>query len=143
MGYWSDWSYRRQEEAKAVGGQVVGGIKGGAEAFSDRAPTPKQIGGPLIGLGDVGITALSKLNPVNLYTGLGDIGGAAVSGIRTTSGDLQDISGRTQEAIGKGFGALTGAPGAVVGGITAPVGQLSKDVLPLAAIAAAALLLRK
>ena len=34
------------------------------------------------------------------------------------------------------------APGAVIGGVTAPVGQLSKDVLPLAAIAAAVLLLR-
>jgi len=131
MGYWSDWSYRRQEEAKAVGGQVVGGIKGGAEAFSDRMPTPQSIGGPLIGLGKGAVS-----------TGL-DVTGQIFEGGREISGDVQDISGRTQEAIGKGFGALTGAPGAVVGGITAPVGQLSKDVLPLAAIAAAALLLRK
>ena len=35
-----------------------------------------------------------------------------------------------------------GAPGAVIGGVTAPVGQLSKDILPLAAIAAAIVLLR-
>ncbi len=51
MGYWSDWSHRRQEEAKAVGGQVVTTLRGGAEAFSDRAPTPKQIGGPITDLG--------------------------------------------------------------------------------------------
>ena len=116
----------------------------GSKAYSDRTPTPKPIGGPFVStLSDAGITALSKLNPVNLYTGLGDIGGAVVSGIRTTSGDIQDISGKTQEAIGKAGSAITGAPGAVIGGVTAPVGQLSKDVLPLAAIAAAVLLLRK
>tara|TARA_R100001163_G_scaffold11007_1_gene10091 strand:+ start:85 stop:528 length:444 start_codon:yes stop_codon:yes gene_type:complete len=120
----------------------TGGGQSGSAAFSQRDPSPKSIGGPLTGLGDAGITALSKLNPVNLYTGLGNIGGAVVSGIRTTSGDLQDISGKTQEAIGKAGAAITGAPGAVVGGVTAPVGQLSKDILPLAAIAAAVLLLR-
>ena len=121
-----------------------GGGQSGSRAYSDRDPTPKPIGGPFVStLSDAGITALSKLNPVNLYTGLGDIGGAVVSGIRTTSGDIQDISGKTQEAIGTAGSAITGAPGAVIGGVTAPVGQLSKDVLPLAAIAAAVLLLRK
>ena len=135
MGYWSDWSHRRQEEAKAVGGQVVTTLRGGAEAFSDRAPTPKQIGGPLIGLGE-GV----------IGTGL-DITGKVFEGGRQVSGDIQDISGKTQEAIGNFGGAIVSAPGTFVSGvttgITAPVGQLSKDVLPLAAIAAAALLLRK
>ena len=135
----------KQPERRTSGGRSrsTGGGQSGSQAYSDRAPTPKPIGGPFVStLSDAGITALSKLNPINLYTGLGDIGGAVVSGIRTTSGDLQDISGKTQEAIGKTFTAVTDAPGAVIGGVTAPVGQLSKDVLPLAAIAAAVLLLR-
>ena len=131
MGYWSDWKSRRQEEASAV----VGGIKETGEAFSDRIPTPKSIGGPLIGLGEGAVSA-----------GLG-VTGKLFEGGRQISGDVQDISGRTQEAIGNFGGALVGAPGTIVSGvtsgITAPVGQLSKDVLPLAAIAAAVLLLRK
>ena len=123
--------------------RTTGGGQSGSRAYSQRDPTPKPIGGPVVStLSDAGITALSKLNPINLYTGLGDIGGAVFSGIRTVSGDVQDISGKTQEAIGKGFTGLTGAPGAVVGGVTAPVGQLSRDILPLAAIAAAIVLLK-
>lgn len=122
------------EPVRREGGspRSTGGGQSGVSSYSDRNPTPKPIGGPLTNLGDAGITALSKLNPINLYTGLANI-----------SGDIQNISGKTQEAAGKGFSALTGAPGAVIGGVTAPVGQLSKDVLPLAAIAAAVLLLRK
>jgi len=113
---------------------TAGGIYGGAkEAFSERAPTPKQIGGPITGLGEAATsTAL----------GLGNVFGRFIEGGRQVSGDVQDISGKTQETIGGAFTALTGAPGAVVGGVAAPVGQLSKDVLPLAAIAAAVLLLR-
>tara|TARA_R100000655_G_C2993586_1_gene193402 strand:- start:113 stop:499 length:387 start_codon:yes stop_codon:yes gene_type:complete len=100
---------------------------GGQSSFSDRSPTPKPIGGPLTGLGKATIT------------GLGNIFG----GLKQGSQDLQDISGKTQESAGKFFGAITGAPGAVIEGAAAPVGQLTKDVLPLAAIAAAVLLLRK
>jgi len=51
MGYWSDWSHRRQEEAKAVGGQIVTGLREGSESFSDRMPSPKAIGGPITDLG--------------------------------------------------------------------------------------------
>ena len=127
MGYWSDWKSRRQEEASAV----VGGIKETGEAFSDRVPTPQSFLGPLVGLGEGAVS-----------TGLG-ITGKLYEGGRQISGDVQDISGKTQEAIGNFGRGLTGAPGAVVSGVTAPVGQLSKDVLPLAAIAAAVLLLRK
>jgi hypothetical protein len=128
---------KQPERRSTAGGQS------GSRAYSQRDPTPKPIGGPFVStLSDAGITALSKLNPINLYTGLGDIGGAVVSGIRTTSGDLQDISGKTQRSAGQFFDKITGAPGAVIEGATAPVGQLSKDVLPLAAIAAAVLLLR-
>ena len=102
----------------------------GSQAFSQRDPSPKPIGGPIAGLGKAAVS-----------TGL-DIFGKFYEGGRQVSGDVQEISGKTQEAAGKAFTAITGAPGAVVGGVTAPVGQLSKDVLPLAAIAAAVLLLR-
>ena len=111
--------------------RTTGGGQSGSRAFSDRSPTPKSFLGPLTGLGKAAIS-----------TGM-SVFGKFTEGGRQGSGDGQEISGKTQEAIGKGFGALTGAPGAVIGGVTAPVGQLSKDVLPLAAIAAAALLLRK
>jgi hypothetical protein len=108
----------------------TGGGQSGSKAFSDRSPTPKNFFGPLTGLGEAAVS-----------TGMG-VFGKFYEGGRQISGDVQDISGKTQEAIGKTFTAVTGAPGAVVGGVTAPVGQLSKDVLPLAAIAAAVLLLR-
>ena len=102
----------------------------GSRAYSQRDPSPKPIGGPLVGLGKAAVS-----------TGL-DIFGKFYEGGRQVSGDVQEISGKTQEAAGKALTAVTGAPGAVVGGVTAPVRQLSKDVLPLAAIAAAVLLLR-
>ena len=103
----------------------------GSQAFSQRDPSPKPIGGPIAGLGQAAVS-----------TGL-SIFGKFYEGGRQVSGDVQDISGKTQEAAGRAFSAVTGAPGTVIGGVTAPVGQLSKDVLPLAAIAAAVLLLRK
>ena len=111
--------------------ETAGGLSEGAkQAFSDRFPTPKSIGGPLTGLGEAATS-----------TGF-DVFGKLYEGGRQTSGDVQEISGKLQEAIGKGFTGLTGAPGAVVSGVTAPVGQLTKDILPLAAVAAAVLLLR-
>jgi len=114
--------------------RTSGGGQSGSRAFSDRDPTPKDFFGPLTGLGEAATsTAL----------GLGNFVSGLYEGGRQVSGDVQDISGKTQEAIGKVGSAITGAPGAVIGGVTAPVGQLSKDVLPLAAIAAAVLLLRK
>ena len=119
-------------------GRIAGTLKqperrstgGGQSSFSDRDPSPKSIGGPLAGLGQAAVS-----------TGM-TIFGKFYEGGRQVSGDVQEISGKTQEAAGKALTAVTGAPGAVVGGVTAPVGQLSKDVLPLAAIAAAVLLLR-
>ena len=111
----------------------TGGGQSGSRAFSDRAPSPKPIGGPLTNLGEavsgLGMTALGL--PEKL-----------VMGLRETSQDVQEISGKTQEAAGKAFTAVTGAPGTVVSGVTQPVGQLSKDILPLAAIAAAIVLLK-
>jgi len=113
--------------------RTTSGGQNGSRAFSDRSPTPKPIGGPLAGLGQAATsTAL----------GLGNVFGRFIEGGRQVSGDVQDISGKTQETIGKAFTAVTGAPGAVVGGVTDPVGQLSKDILPLAAIAAAIVLLK-
>ena len=102
----------------------------GSQAFSQRDPSPKPIGGPIAGLGQAAVS-----------TGL-SIFGKFYEGGRQVSGDVQDISGKTQEAAGRAFSAVTGAPGTVIGGVTAPVGQLSKDILPLAAIAAAIVLLR-
>ena len=102
----------------------------GSRAYSQRDPPPKPIGGPLTGLGQAAVS-----------TGL-SVFGKFYQGGRQISGDVQNISGKTQEAIGNLGRGITGAPGAVVGGVTAPVGQLSKDILPLAAIAAAIVLLR-
>ena len=105
----------------------------GSRAYSQRDPSPKPIGGPLSGLGEAATsTAL----------GLGNFVSGLYEGGRQVSGDVQDISGKTQEAIGNLGRGITGAPGTVIGGVTAPVGQLSKDILPLAAIAAAIVLLR-
>ncbi len=118
----------KQPERRTSGGSQSGSR---SKTFSDRTPTPKNFFGPLTGLGEAAVS-----------TGM-SVFGKFTEGGRQISGDVQDISGKTQEAIGKTFTAITGAPGAVVGGVTAPVGQLSKDVLPLAAIAAAVLLLRK
>ena len=114
--------------------RTSGGGQSGSRAYSDRTPTPKPIGGPLTGLGEAATSTAM---------GLGNFVSGLYEGGRQVSGDVQDISGKTQETIGKTFTAVTGAPGAVIGGVTAPVGQLTKDVLPLAAIAAAVLLLRK
>ena len=125
---------RFSKDEKQPERRTSGGGQSGSRAFSQRDPTPKPIGGPLAGLGEAApSTAL----------GLGNFVSDLYEGGRQVSGDVQDISGKTQEAIGKVGSAITGAPGAVVGGVTAPVGQLTKDVLPLAAIAAAVLLLRK
>lgn len=104
--------------------KTAGGLSEGAkEAFSDRFPTPKTIGGPITGLGEAATT-----------TGL-EVFGKFYEGGRQVSGEVQEITGKAAETI-------TGAPGAIVSGVTAPVGQLTKDVLPLAAVAAAVLLLR-
>ena len=108
-----------------------GGTRSGT--YSQRTPTPKSIGGPLTNLGEAA---------TSFRVGLGGFLSGLYEGGQQVSGDVQEISGKTQEAAGKAFGALTGAPGAVIGGVTAPVGQLSKDILPLAAIAAAIVLLR-
>ena len=111
----------------------TGGGQSGSMAYSQRDPTPKSIGGPLSGLGRAATSTT---------LGLGNILGRFYEGGRQVSGDVQDISGKYQEAAGKGFGAIVDAPGNVIGGVTAPVGQLSKDILPLVAIAGAILLLR-
>ena len=120
-------------EEKQPERRTSGGGQSGSQTFSDRNPNPKPIGGPLTNLGEgaknIGMTALGLPEAVMLK-------------FFETSQDLQDISGKTQESAGKFFGAITSAPGAVIEGAAAPVGQLSKDVLPLAAIAAAVLLLR-
>ena len=121
-------------EEKQPERRTSGGGQSGSRTFSDRNPNPKPIGGPLTGLGKAATSTAM---------GLGNFASGLFEGGRQISGDIQDISGKTQEAIGNFGSAITGAPGAVIEGAAAPVGQLSKDVLPLAAIAAAVLLLRK
>ena len=111
----------------------TGGGQSGSAAFSQRDPSPKTIGGPLAGLGKAATSTAM---------GLGNVLGRLYEGGRQVSGDLQDISGKTQRSAGDFFDKITGAPGAVIEGATEPVGQLTKDILPLAAIAAAVLLLR-
>jgi len=124
---------RFSKDEKQPERRTSGGSQSGSRAYSDRDPIPKDFFGPLTGLGEAATsTAL----------GLGNVFGRFIEGGRQVSGDVQDISGKTQETIGKAFTAVTGAPGAVVGGVTDPVGQLSKDILPLAAIAAAIVLLK-
>ena len=72
--------------------------------------------------------------------GLADVTGKITTGAITT---VAPVTTGTVQALG-GFGqTLVSAPGRVIGGVTAPVGQLSKDILPLVAIAGAILLLRK
>ena len=124
---------RFSKDEKQPERRTSGGGQSGSRAFSDRNPTPKPIGGPLTGLGEAATSTAM---------GLGNFVSGLYEGGRQVSGDVQDISGKTQEAIGNFGKAITGAPGAVIEGAAAPVGQLSKDVLPLAAIAAAVLLLR-
>jgi len=124
---------RFSKDEKQPERRTSGGGQSGSRAYSDRTPTPKPIGGPLTGLGEAATSTAM---------GLGNFVSGLYEGGRQVSGDVQDISGKTQEAIGNFGKAITGAPGAVIEGAAAPVGQLSKDVLPLAAIAAAVLLLR-
>tara|TARA_R110000823_G_scaffold6644_1_gene25067 strand:- start:1782 stop:2198 length:417 start_codon:yes stop_codon:yes gene_type:complete len=117
--------------------RTTGGGQSGSRTFSDRNPTPKPIGGPLTNLGKAA-TSFALFPPLGILGGLGGL----FEGGRQVSGDVQEVSGKTQEALGKLGKTITSAPGAVIGGVTAPVGQLSKDILPLAAIAAAIVLLR-
>ena len=124
---------RFSKDKKQPERRTSGGGQSGSRAFSDRDPIPKPIGGPLTGLGEAATSTAM---------GLGNFVSGLYEGGRQVSGDVQDISGKTQEAIGNFGKAITGAPGAVIEGAAAPVGQLTKDVLPLAAIAAAVLLLR-
>jgi len=102
----------------------------GSQAFSQRNPSPKPIGGPLVGLGQAAVS-----------TGL-SIFGKFYEGGRQVSGDVQDISGKTFGTAKEAFETVVSVPGTITEGVTAPVGQLSKDILPLAAIAAAIVLLR-
>jgi hypothetical protein len=68
------------------------------------------------------------------YVGETTLGIADVAG-QVTTGAITTVAPVTE--------GIQDAPGRVLGGVTAPVGQLSKDILPLAAVAAAFLLLRK
>jgi len=82
---------RFANEEKQPERRTSGGGQSGSKAFSDRNPTPKNFFGPLTGLGKAAIsTGMSVFGKFN-------------EGGRQTSGDVQAISGKLQEAIGKGF----------------------------------------
>tara|TARA_Y100000296_G_C5031620_1_gene185153 strand:- start:90 stop:503 length:414 start_codon:yes stop_codon:yes gene_type:complete len=111
----------------------TGGGQSGSEAFSQRFPAPKPIGGPLAGLGEAATSTAM---------GLGNVFGRFIEGGRQVSGDVQDVTGKTYATAKDAFQTVVGVPGTIVEGVTDPVGQLSKDILPLAAIAAALVLLK-
>ena len=100
---------------------TAGGIYGGAkEAFSDRAPTPKQIGGPIADLG---------LGVVSSGLGLGQK-------IKTTTGEtfesFQESAARTivgglDPVFGEGAPLDISAP-ARAGDYGAAIGQLGTQV---------------
>lgn len=112
---------------------AIAGIRKGAEqAASTVTGAPAAIyGGTLDTLagirGGIGNTAL----------GIADVGG------QITSGAIQTVTpvttGITQSLGGMGQ-FIQETPRALVSGVTQPVGQLSRDILPLAAIAAFVLL---
>ena len=113
--------------------RTSGGGQSGTQAFSERFPSPKPIGGPLSGLGEAATSTAM---------GLGNVFGRFIEGGRQVSGDVQDITGRTYGTAKDAFQTVVGVPRTIVEGVTDPVGQLSKDILPLAAIAAALVLLK-
>jgi hypothetical protein len=112
---------------------TIAGIRSGAgKAASTVTQAPASIyGGTLDTLagirGGIGNTAL----------GIADVGGQITSGAIET---VTPVTTGITQALGGAGQALVQAPGQVVSGVTAPVGQLSKDILPLAAIAAFVLL---
>ena len=124
---------RRIGSTPGQGPRSTGGGQSGSQAFSERFPTPKPIGGPLSGLGEAasnfGMTAIGL--PEKL-----------IMGLRETSQDVQDITGRTYGTAKDALETVVSIPGTLTESVTAPVGQLSKDILPLAAIAAALVLLK-
>ena len=151
MGYWSDWSYRRQQEAKATGGAIIEGggqlfegIRGAGEAFSDRAPTPKQIGGPITDLG---------LGVVSSGLGLGekiktDVGAQTEafkeSAARTIVGGLDPVFGEGAPldiSAPARAGDYGGALGQLGSQVTRPIVETGQALtLPLLAVAGILLL---
>ena len=133
LGFESEPIRRTSAAAPGVSPRSTGGGQSGYSSFSDRTPIPKPIGGPLAGLGEAATSTAM---------GLGNVFGRFIEGGRQVSGDVQDISGKTYGTAKDAFQTVVSVPGTITEGVTAPVGQLTKDVLPLAAIAAAVLLLR-
>ena len=74
--------------------RTTGGGQSGSRTFSDRNPTPKPIGGPLTNLGKAA-TSFALFPPLGILGGLGGL----FEGGRQVSGDVQEVSGKTQEAL--------------------------------------------
>jgi len=148
MGYWSEWSHRRQEEAKAVGGQVVTTLRGGAESFSDRMPTPKQIGGPITDLG-LGVVSSGLGLGQKIKTTTGETFEAfQESTARTIVGGLDPVFGEgapldisAPARAGDYGGALRQLPVSAATTIAAPLTAAGQALtLPLLAVAGILLL---
>jgi len=145
MGYWSDWSHRRQEEAKAVGGQVVTTLRGGAEAFSDRAPTPKQIGGPIadLGLGVVssGLGLGQKIIDTSFLQLQEPIARTIVGGLDPVFGEGAPLDISAPARAGDYGGALRQLPVSAATTIAAPLTAAGQALtLPLLVVAGILLL---
>lgn len=65
--------------------------------------------------------------------------GETALGIADVTGQITTGAITTVAPVTQG---IQDAPGRVLGGVTAPIGDLSKDILPLVAVAGAILLLR-
>ena len=129
---------------RTTSSRSTGGGQSGSAAYSDRNPTPKPIGGPLTNIAGFATNFGNRVSTTlgNFSNTLGNIYGET----KNLSQEAQEISQKTQEALGNFGNTVIEAPAKVVGGTTAgitePVGQLSKDILPLAAVIGAALILR-
>lgn len=130
---------RRQTSTRSTGGG-----QSGSAAYSDRNPNPKPIGGPKTNL--TGFVTNFGKGITTTLTGFTNTLGNIYGEAKNVSQEVQEVSQKTQEALGNFGNTVIEAPAKVVGGTTAgftePVGQLSKDILPLAAIIGAALILR-
>ena len=148
MGYLSEWSHRRQQEAKGAisfGGDLLGGA---AEAFSDRAPTPKQIGGPIVDLGlgvissGIGLGEKIKTTTGQKFTAFQE------STARTIVGGLDPVFGEgapldiaAPARAGDYSAALKQLPVSGATTIAAPITEAGKALtLPLLAVAGILLL---
>ena len=112
---------------------TLSAIRGGAgKAASTVTQAPASIYG-----GTLDTLAGIRSGIGNTALGIADVGGQITSGAIET---VTPVTTGITQAVGGMGQFIQEAPGQIVSGVTAPVGQLSRDFLPLAAIAAFVLL---